>query len=113
MRETLLHANESGDEIDIDQVAEKGRSYAKTIHAELIGAFQRWEMQTLVMDKQFEKLEEAFELLKRHDPLTADPPRKLTDPPVGMRKDSFTAEEHRDFLGRVLGTDGDDSQADS
>lgn len=117
MRETLLHADETGDVIDIGQLTEKGRSCAKTIHAGLSGAFQRWEMQVLATDMQFEKIEDACATLKHHLSPPASPstsfPSEATAPLKEMHTDSFTTDEHRSFLSRVLGAERDDPQADS
>jgi hypothetical protein len=102
MRETLSHAENTVENIELAQIVSKARTSTHAIRAELSGSFQRWEIQMMSMQKYSDDLEREFTLLKQHliSPSHLSEPK--TQPVPKMDSDKFTAEEHRSFLDRCL-----------
>ena len=102
MRESIQHADETGRSMDIDAIADEGLKSTKSMHAELSGAYLRWEFQMSNAVKQSIKLEEEFALLRPHILASGDGTASEQKSSENIQADSFSTDEHRDFLSRCL-----------
>ena len=92
MRETLSHAENTGESIELAQMVSKARTSTHAIRAELSGSFQRWEIQMMSLQKYSDDLEREFTLLKQHLDIPSPLPKAETPQAPKMDSDTFTNE---------------------